>query len=136
MPRISDIRRIVVEDFKQEDQDTVAKIAGSYNEFADEVIQVINGNIDFDNMTRTKVAVDITIDISGTILENLKVNTGLSYVSGMNIIKVDNAVGPSLRLPAAPYIHFTYLGSGVVSLDYAKGLASGTKYRVVLEFIA
>ena len=52
MPKLSDIRRIVPEDFSDEDRESAEKIAGSYNEFADELYQVINGQLDFDNLAR------------------------------------------------------------------------------------
>lgn len=134
MSKLSDIRRIVPEDFKQDDQDVATRIAGSYNEFADELYQIINGQIDFDNMARRKVSVDLTISSTGEISGSKVVITDLSFVSGINIIKVSNLVNTTSRPTSCPFLGFTYQGSGKFTIDYLLGLPSG-KWRLVLEII-
>lgn len=135
MPRISDIRRIIVEDFKQEDQDLASKIAGSYNDFGDEVIQVLNGAIDYENLARSQVVLELSLNPDGSLRGSPKVNSNLASVSGLVILKVDNLTNRSARLTQSPYIQFTNQGNGIISIDYAIGFLSGSKYRVVLELI-
>lgn len=134
MPKLSDIRRIVPEDFKKEDQDSAQRIAGSYNEFADELYQVINGQLDFSNLARRKVSIDLTISSTGVITGSKVAITNLSFISGINIIKVDNLVNTTIRPTACPFIGFTYNGSGKFTIDYVLGLPAG-KWRLTLEVI-
>ena len=92
MPKLSDIRRIVVEDYPEEFQEVAGLIAGSYNEFADELYQVINGQIDFDNLARALVSFDVTVNSLGVPLTGTSIKTNLASITGMNIIKIDNYI--------------------------------------------
>lgn len=133
MPKLSDIRRIIVEDFQEEDQDMASKISGSYNEFADELFQVINGQLDFDNLNRSKIIYEVQVDANGAPKNNPLVNSSLASVSGVNIIKCDSLENKKLK--SAPFLQFTYQGNGLLKVDYILGLEAG-RYRIVLEIIA
>ena len=134
MSKLSDIRRIVPEDFQRDHQQTVSKLADSYNHFCDELYPIVNGQIDFDNMTRRKVQFDVVIGTSGSISGNNAISTNLAYVSGINIIKFDNLSSSSTRPTSSPFLNFTYKGSGRLVVDYIAGLPAG-KWRLILEII-
>jgi hypothetical protein len=137
MPKLSDIRRIIPEDVdnKSTPQDIVETVAGSYNEFADEIYQVINGQLDFDNLARSKVSVDISFDTTGKPVGNVAIASNLSFVSMIHIGKVQNLTNSAVRFTQAPYIDWTLQGNGVVKINYAIGFVAGNKYRLVLELI-
>ena len=135
MPKLSDIRRIVPEDFEAEDRPSAEKIAGSYNEFADEVYQVINGQLDFDNLARNKVSIDIAFQADGSLLVPVSVKTSLSSVSMLHIGNVQNMTNSSERLTASPFLGWTYSGNGFVKIIYGIGFTVGKKYRITLELI-
>jgi hypothetical protein len=135
MPKLSDIRRIVPEDFKDEDRESAEKIAGSYNEFADEVYQVINGQLDFDNLARNKVVIDIAFQADGTPVVPTSVKTSLNSVSMVHIGNIQNMTNSSERLASSPFLGWTYTGSGFVKLNYGLGFSVGKKYRITLELI-
>lgn len=137
MPKLSDIRRIIPEDVdtKATPVDVVETIAGSYNEFADEIYQVVNGQLDFDNLARAKVSIDISFDAKGNPIGNSSIGTNLTFVSMLHIGKVQNITNTSLRLTQVPYIDWTYQGGGIVKINYGIGFTAGTKYRLTLELI-
>lgn len=135
MPKLSDIRRIVPEDFSEEDRESAEKIAGSYNEFADELYQVINGQLDFDNLARNKVTVDITFLADGTPSVQTSVKTTLTSVSMVHIGNVQNMTNSSEKLTISPFIGWTFNGSGFVKINYAIGFVTGRKYRITLELV-
>lgn len=137
MPKLSDIRRIIPEDVDSEasPQEIVETVAGSYNEFADEIYQVINGQLDFDNLARAKVSVDVTFDASGKPVGNVVVASNLSSVSMVNIGKVQNLTNSAVKFTQAPYIDWTLQSNGIIKINYAIGFATGNKYRLVLELI-
>lgn len=58
--------RIRVEDYAQDEQELVGKLSGNISNFMDEVYRAINGGIDFENLVRKTVDVDITISTAGT----------------------------------------------------------------------
>jgi hypothetical protein len=135
MPKISDIRRIIPEDFSKEDQELAEKIAGSYNDFADEVYQIVNGNLDFSNLARSKVQVDITFDSSGNPTAPTSFASSLASVSMIHIGNVQNMTNSSERLTSAPFIGWTFQGGGLVKILYGIGFTAGRKYRLTLEVI-
>lgn len=137
MPKLSDIRRIIPEDVdtKSSPVEVVETIAGSYNEFADEIYQVVNGQLDFENLARAKVSIEISFDSSGKPITSASIVTNLTFVSMIHIGKVQNLSNPSLKLTQMPYIDWNYQGSGTVKINYGVGFQSGNKYRLTLEII-
>lgn len=135
MPKLSDIRRIIPEDYDKEFRDVANGIAGSYNEFADEIYGVVNGQLDFDNLARRMISVDVTFDSSGNPKTPVLINTGLSFVSMLHVGKIQNLTTPTARISQIPYIDWTHQGSGLVKINYATGLTAGAKYRITLELI-
>ena len=134
MPKLSDIRRIIPEDFSKEAQEVIEGVAGSYNEFADELYQVVNGQLDFDNLARAKVSIDISFDSTGKPVGNSNIVTGLSFVSMLHIGKIQNITNAS-RISQIPYLDWSFQGNGVVKINYGVGFTTGIKYRLTLELI-
>ena len=135
MPKLSDIRRIIPEDFSKESQEVVEGIAGSYNEFADEIYSVVNGQLDFDNLARTKVSLDITFDSTGKPVTSSSISTNLAFVSMIHIGKAQNTTNSAVKFTQTPYIDWSYQGNGIVKINYGVGFQSGSKYRLTLEII-
>lgn len=134
MPKLSDIRRIIPEDFSQEAQEVIEGVAGSYNEFADEIYQVVNGQLDFDNLARAKVSFDISFDSTGKPVGNASIGTNLSFVSMIHIGKIQNLTNAT-RISQIPYLDWSFQGNGIVKVNYGVGFTAGIKYRLTLELI-
>lgn len=137
MPKLSDIRRIIPEDVdnKSTPSEIIETVAGSYNEFADEIYQVINGQLDFDNLARAKISLDISFDSSGKPVGNSTISSNLNYVSMVNIGKAQNITNSAVKFTQAPYIDWTLQGNGVIKINYGIGFVAGAKYRLLLELI-
>lgn len=134
MPKLSDIRRIIPEDFSKEAQEVIEGVAGSYNEFADEIYQVVNGQLDFDNLARAKVSLDISFDSTGKPVGNASIATSLGFVSMLHIGKIQNLTNAS-RISQVPYLDWSFQGNGIVKINYGVGFTAGIKYRLTLELI-
>lgn len=135
MPKLSDIRRIIPEDFSSEDREIAEKIGGSYNEFADELYQVVNGQLDFDNMARRKISVEVIFNTDGTLRNAITINSGLASVNMLYLGKVTNIANPNAKLISSPFLDWTHLGNGQVKLLYGIGFTAGIKYRLTLELV-
>jgi hypothetical protein len=135
MPKLSDIRRIIPEDFSQDDRELAEKIGGSYNDFADELYQVVNGQLDFDNMARRKVSIDVVFNADGTPRTVVNINSGLANVSMIHVGKVQNITTPSAKFTALPYIDWSHQGNGLIKINYGTGFTAGSKYRLILELV-
>ena len=134
MPKLSDIRRIIPEDYSKEAQEVIEGVAGSYNEFADEIYQVVNGQLDFDNLARAKVNIDISFDSTGKPVGNASIVTSLSSISMLHIGKIQNITN-ALKISQVPYLDWSFQGNGVVKINYGVGFNTGVKYRLTLELI-
>ena len=134
MPKLSDIRRIIPEDFSKEAQEVIEGVAGSYNEFADEIYQVVNGQLDFDNLARSKISIDISFDSAGKPVGNASISSGLGFVSMLHIGKIQNLTN-ALRISQTPYLDWSFQGNGIVKINYGVGFTAGIKYRLILELI-
>ena len=134
MPKLSDIRRIIPEDFSKEAQEVIEGVAGSYNEFADEIYQVVNGQLDFDNLARAKVSIDLSFDSTGKPVGNASIVTGLGFVSMLHIGKIQNITNAS-RITQVPYLDWSFQGNGTIKINYGVGFTTGIKYRLTLELI-
>lgn len=133
--QIDNARRIVVEDFKQEDRETVGKLSEILNSFMEQVTDLTQGNIGIDNLDRTIVRIDITVNAAGQVLGVNQIQTGLTSYSGKNIIDIQSLTGGD-NVISAPYLDCSYQGNGLVKINKFIGLPVGKKVRVTIEFIA
>lgn len=133
--QLSNVRRIIVEDFAEEDRDTVGKIANVFNSFADEVVELSRKKINYDNLARSLVTIDITVDAEGTPKGLSQINTGLSSYTGKLIISIQSLSGGA-NVVSAPYLDCTWQGNGIVRIVKFYGLPPNKKVRVSIEFIA
>lgn len=135
MGQLSNVRRIIVEDFAEEDRETVGKIANVFNSFADEIIELSRKRINFDNLARSLVVIDITVDANGMPKGVNQINTTLPTYSGKNLVSIQSLSGGD-NVVSAPYLDCTYIGNGIVRINRFFGLPANKKLRISIEFIA
>jgi hypothetical protein len=133
--QLSNTKRIIVEDFKSEDRETVAKLATILNAFMDEVIELSRKNINFDNLNRSLVTIDISVDATGKPMGVTQINTNLATYKGKNIVDVQSLKAGVANVISTPYLDCTPQGNGIVRINKIYGLPVGTKVRVTIEFI-
>jgi hypothetical protein len=132
--QLSNVRRIIVEDYPQDQRETVGKLAEILNSFMEEVVQLSQGNIGIDNLTRNIVKIDITVDALGKPMGVSQIQTGLTSYTGKNIVDVQSLSGGD-NVISSPYLDCTYQGNGLVKVNKFTGLPAGKKLRVTIEFI-
>lgn len=132
--QLSNVRRIVVEDFKQDQREMVGKLAEILNSFMEETVTLSQGNIGIDNLTRNIVKIDITVDASGKPVGVTQIQTGLKTYTGKNIIDIQSISGGD-NVISAPYLDCSFQGNGLVKVNKFIGLPPGKKIRVTIEFI-
>lgn len=133
--QVSNVRRIIIEDFPKDDRETVGKLAAILNQFMEEMVQLTQGNIDTENLNRSIVKIDVTVDANGLPTNLTQINTNLISNSGHNVINVQSLSG-GVNVVSTPYIDYTYQGNGRVKVNKIFGLPPNKKIRVTIEFIA
>lgn len=136
MGRIPDIKRIRKEDFDQEYQGLIDRIAFSFNSFADQVINLFNKNINFENLNQEIAEVTVVTNSIGGIDNLPKLKSGLSKkVQGIQCIRASNINAPNVYPTSQPFISFS-LEQNTLSVLNITGLQANSKYTLKLLLIA
>jgi len=133
MPRIDNVTRLNADDFPDEDRETIERLAIPYNFFVEQVTNVLNGGVDFENLDRNLIQVQLQVNNGGVPVNAARFNAQVG-LQGTNVIRVDNLLNPSGFPTAAPFLNFTTSGNGIYTINSITGLSAGT-YRVILELI-
>lgn len=136
MSKIQIPPKIRTEDFPPEMADTISKLGGIYNNFVDQVTQVLNGGIDYSNLKRQVISLDVTINAAGVLVNPPNIKYTLTgKVQGINVLSATNLVNSGIYPIAQPFVSFTVNGQFIVVLNVA-GLQNSSQYRLVVEIIA
>lgn len=135
MTRPPAIRRIVPENFPEEFQAVADIIGASLNQFQQEVIQVLDHGVDYDNLRRELITVDVRIDGSGMVINRPSIRSTLtSKIRGAIVINSVNLDNPSIYPLQTPFISFTLRGN-IIDILNVTGLQNNSQYRLTVELI-
>lgn len=134
MPRIDNTNRLNAEDFPEEYREMVERLAIPYNFFVEQVTNVINGSLDFENLDRNLIQIELDMGENGNPVSTAKFSAERG-VQGTNIIRVDNLTNTANYPNTAPFLSFTTNGSGLYTINNITGLEAGNRYRLVIELI-
>lgn len=132
MAKISNFRRISAEDYTGDNQQLIEKIGYNLNPFMQEVTDVINGNLDFANLSFNIIEVILTVDSNGTPVGTDQINTGVANPNGFNVISARNNVNSIVYPKGQPFISFTPQGNGIVKVENISNLTANTPYTLKL----
>lgn len=134
MPFIDTVKRINVDEFKKEDRDTVERIAEIYNYFAEQVTDTINGNLDFDNLNRSVLSLEVSVLSTGKPVNELKFSAKVGLV-GTKVLRAENLTNAAIYPSGCPFLSFSASGSGIYTVTNITGLQAGNKYRLTIELV-
>lgn len=125
MAKIQGFKRLIVEDFKEEDRDMVGKIGYAINTFAEEVSNAFNKSLTIeDNLNWTRKDISVQVDNKGVPIVPQVLASGLPAVcKGMLVISAtnkDNFVDVNKTITAnsaAPLTVITSVAHGLSSGD-------------------
>lgn len=136
MSKLQIPKKLRVEDFEQDDQALISKIAFVYNVFADEVYNTLNKNIDYDNLNRQFVTINVFIDNTGKLINPPQIKTLLNgRVRGLNVLNAINLIDSSIYPTTAPFISWT-INSDILTILNITGLQNNSQYSLSLELTA
>lgn len=136
MSKLQIPKKLRVEDFDQDDQALISKIAFVYNVFADEVYNTLNKNIDYDNLNRQFVTINVAIDNTGKLINPPQIKTLLNgRVRGLNVLNAINLIDSSIYPTTAPFISWT-INSDILTILNITGLQNNSQYSLSLELTA
>jgi len=135
MAIIDRAKRINYQDYKEEERDMIRKLSEVLNFFMEDVVNNMNGNIDFANLNRELITFEVTVDSTGKPITNNRFTSALSIV-GTKVIRADNLVNSAQSVTDAPFLTYRNSGTGTYTITNITGLQVNTKYRLLIELIA
>ena len=126
--KITGSKRILMEDFKKEDQALVSNLAYVLNPFLEQVVQAFSKNITVsENLNMEYKTVMIEVDANGLTLNTASFQTTINNISGLVVINISSDDG-SYPL-GAPFCSYTKDGK-VVKIQHVTGLDVNIKYTM------
>lgn len=125
--------QIKAEDFPSEHQQTVEMLGNALNPFLQQVYELSEGRIDFENTVQTIKTMEVTVDSNGKPTLNDKLQTGKSGIRGFHVINalsIDNNTVTALEQPFIA--KYTILGNGLVQITKITGLPSDVKFQLTI----
>jgi len=132
MTRLTNVKRIITEDFEPEYQNLISRLGFVLNEFMSDTVDIINGNIDFDNLAQNMVQFDVTVDSNGKPIKGADVNVGKTNPSGILVIRAQNVTNSSVYPTAAPFISYTPKGNNIITMNNILGLQANNVYKLTI----
>lgn len=133
MARLDNVQRILPEDFREEDRQTITQLASVLNYFMTQTVDTINGRIDYDNINKQVVTFDVIVDSTGKPIQTLNF-TAESGVIGGNVLNAQNLTNNTLYPTAQPFVSFNALQQNkLYRVNNISGLQANNKYRITLE---
>lgn len=134
MAKVVNLKRIVVEDYAKEDQDTVTKLAFSLNPLVDELSNAFNKNIDFDNLNQQYSTFTVTVDGTGKPTSQLQIKYELkTRMKGIHVISAQNLTDTTYPT-AAPFISWSF-ASNLITVNNIAGLPANKQFQLSVVII-
>lgn len=134
MTLLTNVQRIIIEDFQEEDRDTVQKLANILNYYMTQNTDIINGRLGFDNMNRKLVTIDVTTDSNGKPIQDVTFSTNQGAI-GLSVINAQNLTNSVVPVDSNPFISFTPIQSTLYKVNNIKGLPANNNFRLTVEVI-
>lgn len=126
--KLSNTSQIRAEDFKEEYEELITQLGSTLNFFMQEVVDLSDKRINFDNKEENLIQFDVTVDSSGKPTQQTRVNTGRDRVIGTQVINAVNT--NSVFATSCPFINFKPLGGGLIEVSNITGLPANNKFRI------
>lgn len=133
--KLSNLKRLVKEDFPQSDQDLIDRLAYIINPLLDQIEKAFNKNITTtDNLSREITTITINA-VGGKPAPISQFKTGLSKVIGVNVISAVNTTNTGTYPTTAPFISWSN-NANIITINNITGIQDNNKYTLTLEVIS
>lgn len=136
--KLSQLTRIVEEDFPQESRDVIQRLARALNPFLEQISQAMTKNIDYDNLNRELITYTVSVDSSGKPIENKELKHNLkTKPKGLVCLSARNSAGTGAYPTSAPFVSYDFSSNDytVIKVNNISGLPANVKFELTLEVI-
>lgn len=130
--KLNNATQIKSEDYNSEYQELVDQLAETLNPFMQEVVELSDDRIDFENRVEVLKKITLTVDVSGKPVLNDKVNTGKTDIRGIQVIAAFNLTNNTIYPTGQPFISYRILSGGIIQMLNIVGLPADNKFQLTL----
>lgn len=133
--RLNNPKQIRAEDFSDELQEDMAVLGGILNPFMQEVFELSDGRIGFENLSFILKKIDVEVDANGVPKVVDKINTGKEKVNAIIVVRAVSLFSAEVYPTGQPWVNYTEKGNKVVDIVNITGLPADNKFRLTLFII-
>lgn len=132
MARVPDFKRITVEDFPQEDQALVKKLAFPINSHIEQVRSALSKNLDFENLAQEIKTISFTTNENGAPLNTVTFKSNMANrVQGIQVVRTVITSNNTTFADQLPVISWSQ-AVDIVTIIHIGGLLPETQYELTL----
>jgi hypothetical protein len=132
--KLSSYRRIITQDYTEEDQEMIEQLGGTVNDSFNSIYSALNKRLTLtDNIGATVKELVVTLDSNGIPQQLIRFTTDVPSTSVVQVTcgRARNITNPSTYPTAAPFVSFTQIGNTIV-INHITGLAPNQQWRIVI----
>jgi hypothetical protein len=130
--KLNNPRSIRAEDFGEELQQPMGQLGTVINPFMQEVVELADGRIDFENTVFEIKVVEFRVNSNGVPILNNKISTRVPRPRGTQIINDFNLTNSTNYPTSAPYMSTVTAGNGILQVNRITGLVPNDTYRLTV----
>ena len=136
MGRIPDLKRITKEDFPEKDRELVEKLAFPINSHMEQVRNLFNRNITFENLAQDLITITLQTGTDSKPLNNPEFKSSLNNrVRGIMVVSASITSNNTSFVNETPFISFSQ-DNDLVTITNISGLEAETAYELLLLTIS
>lgn len=134
--KLQNPQRIVLEDFAEEDRELVERLSNILNNHMENVFNILNSNVDFDNLKQEKIVFKVTVDANGKPIRTTQFASKLFTNTLDCIVTYCRNLTNSTSYPTAmPLVSFNPQGGGLYKILNIAGISANEEYEIHLVLI-
>lgn len=131
--KINNVRTIRAEDFEEDYSQLTSQLGTLLNPFMQEVAELADGRVDFENRVETIRTFDITVDENGIPTQSpFRLNTDKTNIRGMHVIRAINLTNSAIYPTGAPFVTWNPIGGSLIEIKHITGLQASNKYKLTI----
>ena len=131
--KLNNTRQIRAEDFDDEYNQLTSQLGSILNSFMQEVVELSDGRIDFENRIETLKTFEVTVNESGVPVQApFKVNVEKSGIRGLQVIRAYNLTNPTGYATGQPFINYVPVGGTLIQVQNITNLRPNEKYQITI----
>ena len=132
MAKLSNIRRILREDYPSDSQETIERLAGILNPFMEQITRAFDKQLDFTNLAQEIIKFTAKTDSNGTPIEGGKIKLSLSgRIAGVTVLNARNLDNVSHYPDSQPFLS-TSTTAGIMTVNNITGLQTNERYELTI----